>query len=299
MRSNHAALDALLPRAGALVFRGFAMPDTAAFNAFAGNYESTPFGYNAGAAPRARLAERVYESTAAPASEVQRLHQEMSYLPQYPKKVAFYCRVAPVVGGETIVDDMRRVTAALPRDLVREVERRGLLYTRNFRDKDVPTGDPYTDLVHRTWQDAFGTDDRERAAEACTAMGLAPEWLADRSLRTTYRAPGIMNHPVTAERIWFNQIPAQTPAQGVNSGRWAIYQRNYIPAGKPLPYLTTYGDGARIADEHVVALHAVLQAHTVYFSWSYGDVMLLDNYIAAHGRNSFSGLRDIQVALLN
>ena len=35
------------------------------------------------------------------------------------------------------------------------------------------------------------------------------------------------------------------------------------------------------------------------FPWSHGDVLLIDNYLTAHGRNTYTGRRDIQVALIN
>jgi hypothetical protein len=42
----------------------------------------------------------------------------------------------------------------------------------------------------------------------------------------------------------------------------------------------------------------LLRELAVGFSWSHGDVLLLDNYLVAHGRNTFDGTRDIQVALM-
>ncbi len=36
----------------------------------------------------------------------------------------------------------------------------------------------------------------------------------------------------------------------------------------------------------------------VAFPWSAGDVMVLDNFRVAHGRNRYEGHRDVQVALL-
>ena len=43
----------------------------------------------------------------------------------------------------------------------------------------------------------------------------------------------------------------------------------------------------------------MLNGLIVRFPWSHGDVMLLDNFLTAHGRNSYTGKRDVQVALLN
>lgn len=297
-RTNRETLDALLTDAGALVLRGFAVADTAAFGRVVDCFAATDFGYLAGASPRAQLAPRVFEATSAPAEAVLGMHQEMAYLPHYPAKIAFYCRMPSVTGGETYLADMRAVTAAIPRSLRDAVEARGVLYTRNFRNPRVSTGHPVLDSFHKTWTDAFSTQDPDKALADCAAMGLAGSWLPDGSLSVAYRAPGLIDHPVTGVRLWFNQIATQTINRHNSGARFELYARHY-GSDRPLPYRTTYGDGAAIPDELVAALYPILSANTVAFPWSHGDVLLIDNFLTAHGRNAYAGLRDVQVALLN
>lgn len=297
--ANREAIDTLLVEAGALVLRGFAVPDTASFGALIDSYEAPNFGYTAGAAPRSQLAPRVFESTVAPAEVVLGLHQEMAYLPNYPRKVAFYCRLPAVSGGETSISNFRRVTAEIDPAFLAEVEKRGVLYTRNFRDKNVLTGVQYLDVMHRSWQDAFKTEDRDKVEEDCKAMGLEVKWLDDGSVSTFYRAPGIVNHPVSNERIWFNQIATLIiNSDSVSAENFAAYQK-YYGNDRPYPYDSAFGDGARLPQAALKQVLDLYEKHKVMFPWSYGDVMLLDNFITAHGRNSFTGLRDTQVALLN
>lgn len=293
---NRGALEDLLSEAGALVFRGFPVPTTAAFSAWFEPYEAPRFGYMAGAAPRLELAPRVFESTRVPSGEVLGLHQEMAYLPTYPGKVAFYARTPSVTGGETFIADMRRVSADLDPAFVEAVAERGVLYTRNFRDRNAPTGSGYFDLIHRTWQDAFG-EDRDQPLRDCEAMELKGEWLSDGSLSTTYLAPGLVAHPRTGERIWFNQISTQVQGPLTKPVNWPLYEQHYA-GGKPLPYDATFGDGERFPDPFLKSLFVALERHQVAFPWSAGDVLFLDNLTTAHGRNAFTGLRDIQVALM-
>src|SRR5579871_610750 len=47
-QSNAEVFDAMLAQAGALVFRGFPVRDTAAFGALIDHYESPKFGYTGG-----------------------------------------------------------------------------------------------------------------------------------------------------------------------------------------------------------------------------------------------------------
>lgn len=296
--ANRNAIDALLTDSGALVLRGFAIPDTASFGALIDSYEAPDFGYTAGAAPRGQLAPRVFETTVAPANVVLGLHQEMAYLPNYPKRVAFYCRVAAVTGGETHISNFRRVTTEIDREFFHEIEQRGVLYTRNFRDKSVVTGVAYLDIMHRSWQDAFSTDDRDKVIADCKAMGLEAKWLDDGSVSTYYRAPGIIHHPQTNERIWFNQIATLIINSDSVGDHYALYQHHYGDS-RPYPYDSAFGDGGRFPQQSLKAALDLYEKYKVAFPWSYGDVLLLDNFITAHGRNRFTGLRDIQVALLN
>lgn len=303
--ANRAAIDALLIESGALVLRGFAIPDTTSFGALIDSYDAPNFGYTAGAAPRGQLAPRVFETTVAPAHVVLGLHQEMAYLPNYPKRVAFYCRVAAVTGGETHISNFRRVTAEIDREFYREVEQRGVLYTRNFRDKSIVTGVQYLDVMHRSWQDAFSTEDRDKVIDDCNAMGLEAKWLDDGSVSTYFRAPGIIDHPQTKERIWFNQIATLIINSDSVGDNYALYQRYYgvnqrdSGDSRPYPYDSAFGDGARFPQQSLKDALDLYEKYKVAFPWSYGDVLLLDNFITAHGRNCFTGLRDIQVALLN
>ncbi|WP_375396598.1 TauD/TfdA family dioxygenase [uncultured Sphingomonas sp.] len=297
--AHRAAIHALLLETGALAFRGFALYDTSAFGRWLDGFDCAKIGYTAGAAPRAAVAPKVFESTQAPADQVLGLHQEMAYLPRYPARIAFFCRLASVTGGETFLADMRAVTAAIDPAFLDEVERRGVMYHRNFRDDGISMGHPSLDVMHRSWQDAFDAGDRDLPLAECRAMGLEPRWLEDGSLATTYVAPGIVRHPETGERLWFNQLATQIiRAESWGEAPTALFRRHY-GAGRPLPYAVTFGDGAPIPEAPLATVYAAYAAHRVGFAWSHGDVLMLDNHLVAHGRNSFTGLRDVQVGLLD
>jgi alpha-ketoglutarate-dependent taurine dioxygenase len=295
---NREPLEELLLEHGALVFRGFAVRKTSDFSRLFEHYPDTGFGYRGGAAPRNELAPRVFESTRIPAEDVLLLHQEMCYLPHPPTKIAFYCRLPSVSGGETLIGDMRAVTRALPTSLVEAVAEKGVQYKRNLRDQSVSSGNSYLDGMHGSWQSSFETEDPAKALADCADMGLTAAWLDDGSLSTSYVAPtGIRPHPVSGEPVWFNQIAGATFRRESIGDRYAAYEQ-YYGSTKPLPHETNYGDGSPISESDMRALYSTLFAHTLRFPWSAGDVMLVDNWFTAHGRNSFTGLRDVQVSLL-
>jgi hypothetical protein len=173
-----------------------------------------------------------------------------------------------------------------------------VLYTTNFRDRERRSGSDYLDLVHRPWQDTFATADRDEAEATCHAMGLGTTWLGDDSLSVTYRAPGLISHPRTGETVWFNMIPTYDLNHDNIGDRVRVYQEFYGDA-RPWPFEVAYGDGSPIPRGHMTALYATLRGSTVKFPWSYGDVLLIDNLLTAHGRNCYTGVRNVQVVLAN
>jgi alpha-ketoglutarate-dependent taurine dioxygenase len=292
------ALDDLLIDVGAFVLRGFPVADTEAFDRLMASYTSAPIDYSGGATVRSAIAGRVYEATRAPADLIIPLHQEMAYLPKHPNRLAFFCYVAPTDGGETMIGDMRRYESAIAspfRDLVAE---RGVIYRRNFRSAGDLTH-PLLNAMHQTWPAVFGSDDPAAAERACDDMGLTYRWNDDGSLTTEYRTSAFKNHPVTGQTVWFNQIAAQTPhPRAIGDVAWSLLEEHY-PPGRPRGYDTVLGDGTPLDHDDVEMLHDVANEVTVLFPWRAGDVMVVDNFLTAHGRNRFSGDRDVQVMLLD
>jgi alpha-ketoglutarate-dependent taurine dioxygenase len=298
LRERQDAFDALLCDAGALVLRDFAFRDTAGFNRAVEHYPDMEFGYLGGATPRSNISGRAFEATRAPAASKLAFHQEMAYLPRYPKKLAFFCNHAPDTGGETLIADVRRFDAEMSRAFRDQVHRRGVRYKRNFREPGWSSGDAGLDTFHRPWTEAMGTADRREAEAGCEAMGLAWDWEANGSFSVIYDAPGFVAHPRTGREIWFNQIPSQSPnVSSVGTERAALYDTHYGTT-HPRPYHTTYGDGGEIAPADLMPVYPLLESLEVAFPWRDGDLMILDNFYTFHGRNPYTGHRDVQVALL-
>jgi alpha-ketoglutarate-dependent taurine dioxygenase len=65
------------------------------------------------------------------------------------------------------------------------------------------------------------------------------------------------------------------------------------------PNNTYYGDGSPIEDEALMNLREAYRSEAVSFRWRTGDVLLIDNILTAHARNSFIGPRQIFLVLAN
>jgi hypothetical protein len=68
-----------------------------------------------------------------------------------------------------------------------------------------------------------------------------------------------------------------------------------IEAG--LPMAAYYGDGGRIDNTTLASVREVLRAQRRTFRWQQGDLLVVDNVLAAHGRMPFDGPRRILVAM--
>ena len=102
-RHHQSIFDSMLLAFGCLLFRGFALRESADFQAIAQQYPEHAFGYIGGATPRNNIEGRVYESTRIPPTLKIGLHQEKAYMAHYPQKLAFFCKQPSAEGGETIL----------------------------------------------------------------------------------------------------------------------------------------------------------------------------------------------------
>jgi alpha-ketoglutarate-dependent taurine dioxygenase len=108
------------------------------------------------------------------------------------------------------------------------------------------------------------------------------------------RSPAVIEHPITKEMLFFNQIQLHHPfwledqikEELVNS-----YGRNQFPRN------VYFGDGTVIPDEKLVAVWKVYDQCSVRCAWQRGDVLMVDNMMIAHGRDDFEGVRKIVVAM--
>ena len=64
-----------------------------------------------------------------------------------------------------------------------------------------------------------------------------------------------------------------------------------------LPRNVYYGDGSPIEDSVMDEIREVQDRAAVRFPWREGDLLMLDNMLAAHARSPYVGARKVVVAL--
>ncbi len=278
------ALSESLLEHGALLFRGFAVQDVPSFKTFLDVISSQRADYVYRSTPRTAVGDRIFTATEYPPTQEIPLHNENAYQRSWPLKVAFCCLVAARQGGATPLADMREVTCSIGARVLDRFESLGVKYVRHYR--------PYVDL---SWQTVFQTDDRAQVARYCAENGLEHQWLDADTLRTSQVSQGVAIHPVTEERLFFNQAHLfHVSSLGAESAE--LLRRTY---GGGLPRHACYGNGKEIPDADLEVVRAAFRQHAVAFPWQPGDVLLLDNMQVAHGRQPFVGERRIVAALLD
>jgi alpha-ketoglutarate-dependent taurine dioxygenase len=146
-----------------------------------------------------------------------------------------------------------------------------------------------------SWQQALETDDPAEAEARCRAIGAEAEWRPGGLLRISQVRPATAVHPETGEEVWFNQADGFHPsALGA-----AAYAEQLALCGSEENFRlsSSYGDGGPIEPAALAHIRDVLEAQTVPHRWRAGDILVLDNLLAAHGRAPFSGPRKIAVAM--
>ena len=254
---------------GAVILRDFEIGGITQFKEIVEDFSrSRLLNYAGGASPRSSLTQGVYTSTDYPAEMPLSLHNELSYSAEYPRTLFFFCETEPLDGGETTLGDSRRILAGIGSEITDLLKAKEILYVRNLgRDKSSPY----------SWEAAFETDDPEMAESICRRQQADFEWSSDGGLRVSFVGPATIVHPETGEEAWFNQ------AEGFHSGR---------------PRLESYfGDGSAIPEGILQKIRTVIARETICHRWQKGDVMIVDNILAAHGRRPYSGPRKIAVAM--
>jgi alpha-ketoglutarate-dependent taurine dioxygenase len=283
LRESRPAIMDALRQHGALHIAGLPIRTPDDFAAARDVLLAEPASYQEKATPRSDFGGGVFSSTDLPPAQPIRQHNENSYTLTFPGLLLFGCLVAPAEGGATPVADCRRVLDLIPAALLQRFRTHGWALIRN-----------YSDTISLDWRTALGVDDDDAAQRYCQEHRIAPEWLPDGTLRTTQTRSAVIHHPVTGEPVWFNHA-AFWSEWSLDPVIREVLVDELGPAG--LPFNTSFGDGEPLHRADVAALNAAYDLATVRVPWSVGDLLLVDNVLSSHGRESYRGDRKIVVAM--
>lgn len=275
-------LDELLARRGAILFRGFGVDRPEAMARAAEALCHDLFDEN-GEHDHDPVARNVYTPVAYSSTATLMWHNENTFNSRWPRRLLFGCGIPAETGGQTPLVDGRKVFSDLDADVRDKFLRHGVAYLRTYG-----TG------IGLHWSKVFGTEDRAEVENRCAADGFEFEWLEGDGLRTRCVRPAAVVHPETGEYTWITQFQHWHPACLDPDTREAMM---LMFEDQDLPRNATFGDGTKISDDEVAHVLDLYARHEVVFDWEKGDLLLVDNLVAAHGRKPFTGPRNLLVSL--
>jgi alpha-ketoglutarate-dependent taurine dioxygenase len=275
-----------LARSGAILFRGFRIRSLDDFERFASSFGRKPLPYMERSTPRTIIKNRIYTSTEYPSHQEIPMHNEGSYSHVHPSFIWFFCEQPAAEGGETVIADSREVLRLLPADLRAKFLCRGVMYLRNYGGSEQS--------LDLSWPQVFQTSSRTEVEKYCEAAGMAFEWRQDNRLRTRQVRPAIVQHPRSGEEVWFNQchlFHVSSLGPDVAASLFASTHEQDLPRN------AYYGDGERLEPSTLDLIRRSYEKLATAVAWQPADVLLLDNFLVAHGRKRFSGERRILVTM--
>jgi PAS domain-containing protein len=270
---------------GALLFRDFPVKTPEDFDRFlsAFGWENFPYEESLSNAVRVNKTPRVFTANEAPPSTKIFLHHEMAQTPIHPSRLFFFCEQPAEAGGATPIcrSDVlwNQLVKRHPR-FANDCERKGLRYSHVMPgENDTQSG------MGRSWQSTLRAATKNDAEHRLKTLQYDWTWLPDGSLRvTTPVLPAVRKLP-DGRTTFFNQLIAAF------SG-WKDDRNDPTKS-------ITFGDGTPLDTAAAKAAVDLGEELSFDIPWQRGDVALVDNYVAMHGRRPFTGTRKVLASLVD
>lgn len=285
IRSERDNLNALATQHGAVLLRGFPFVQPDDFDACvqALGIENFPYKKSLSNAVRVNFTDRVFSANEAPSDVKIYLHHEMAQTPLYPTQIMFFCQQAAEQGGATPIcrSDIlyERVAEECP-GFVAALITHGLKYSNV-----MPGEDDRASGMGRSWKSTLGVESKRGAETRLVELGYSWNWRPDGCLKVTTPVLPAVREVSSGRNTLFNQLIAAYAG-------WSDNRNDPSEAIR-------LGNDAKLDTDDVSRLIELAHELTFDLCWISGDVALLDNTVAMHGRRPFSGKRKVLASLGN
>ncbi len=280
---NKVEVESLLYETGAVLFRGFNVDNDEDFSDYLKNTGYEFLDYLERSSPRFEISGKVYTSTSYPREQEIFLHNENTASIRFASKVWFYCNNPADSGGQTPIGSSADILNRIDNDVAEKFVKLGWKLVRN-----------YNQYVAYDWKSGFGGLSKKSVEQYCRDNRIDYEWTNSGDLKTTQIRSSIIIHPFSRKKCWFNHVAFWHTAN-LDEFVYSSMLQDFGEEG--LPFMVSYGDGTAIPDEIAKHLKEAYLTEKRKFDWMEGDVLMLDNILSVHGRESYAGDRRIRVAL--
>lgn len=283
---NKAEFDHSLHTIGAIKFQGVNINGADDFQLIIDSISSKFMSYIDGNSPRIKLSGNVYTSTEYDASQKITMHNELSYSAKWPGKLFFSCITPSQTGGETLLAHSGDIYRAMHPSIIEEIETRGICYIRNLHAGEG---------MGPSWQATFETESKAEVEKHLNAYNIEYEWGWLNNLKLKQLSKGILDHQYTGQKVWFNQIDQFHPLH-LGAEMFETLEIIYGETSS-FPMYVSFADGKEITKDFVEAILKTIETCTIAPAWNTNELLIVDNELMSHGRNSFTGNRRVLVAM--
>ena len=284
LKEHQSSLESYLTKHGGILLRNFNIHSVSEFNRIVQSLSPDLLDYVYRSTPRTRLGGKIYTATEYPADRVIPLHNENAYSKSWPQKIFFFSVIVASEGGETPIADSRDVYKQIDPEIRSKFEEYGVMYTRN-----------YSKGIDLSWQEVFQTENQEEVNQYCKDHDIEFEWKKGvPELTTRQTCQATLVHPTSGEPVWFNQAHLFHISSLDEESRLSLIKEL---GEENIPRNASYGNGEPFESEILDHIRDAYEKEKIKFKWQKGDIMILDNVLMAHGRETYKGERKIAVAM--
>jgi alpha-ketoglutarate-dependent taurine dioxygenase len=276
-----------LAEAGALLLRGTWVASIDDFEKVLASLTTKLFRYS-GDAPRTRLSDFVYTANDVAGHRSISPHNELGYSRSYPELLFFYCRNSADHGGATPLVDGRQVLKLLDQELVSRFRSEDVVYIQN-----LPSRRDHGVRGAKTWQETFETERRSAVDEMLQERGAAWDWTNGEVLHVEEHVPSVLWNPYSRQEALFCQADRWHASQVEGPDREEI---EAIPPDERYHH-SRFSRSGDFRETDLTAIRLAKLNSINRFGWLPGDILCIDNVNVLHGRDTFTGRREVFVAM--
>ena len=281
---NVATLKKELDCTGAILFRGFPVTDAESYDAFfaAFGYPNFTYQESLSNAVRINYTEYVFTANEAPKEVEIYLHNEMAQTPVYPGIISLFCENAADHGGATVIcrsDSVYQQLLAAEPEMTNKLEQAGIKYTTLMPGQDDPESGQ-----GRSWRGTLSVETVAEAEDKLRSLGYSWSWNEDGSLSAQTAALPAIRTLEGGRKVFFNQLIAAYLG-------WKGVRENPSVA-------LCFGDGSEIPKHFLESIVSIAKSLSYDIEWQDGDVAIVNNNLAMHGRLPYSGERKRKVLVV-